>query len=119
VLHTAVHSKDDPISGPSVRCVKSPLLIVLAGRPGTGKTTLARALCARLEAVYVRVDAIETAALRSGLSHPIGPPGYFVAREVVPWDPLRDGPRTVIDTTAFGDAVTAALRACQTARLDR
>jgi predicted kinase len=182
--------------GPSVRCMKSPLLIVLAGRPGTGKTTLARALCARLEAVYVRVDAIEAAALRSGISHPIGPLGYFVAHEVatsnlqlgrdvvvdavnpvpearsgwretahasgsalvqlettlpntnehrrrvenriadmadqvvprwvevtsrewVPWDPPRDGPRTVIDTTALGDAVTAALRACQAARLDR
>jgi hypothetical protein len=27
------------------------------------------------------------------------------SREWVPWDPPRDGPRTVIDTTALGDAV--------------
>ena len=56
------------------------MLIVLSGLPGTGKTTIGKALAARRSAVYVRVDEIEH-ALRQ---HPefgqdIGPAGYIVA----------------------------------------
>lgn len=35
------------------------ILIVLAGRPGTGKTTVARGLAAERQAAHVRVDAVE------------------------------------------------------------
>lgn len=56
-------------------------MVVVAGRPGTGKTTLARPLCARLGAGYLRVDAIETAIARiNGLVS--GPEGYAVADEI-------------------------------------
>jgi predicted kinase len=59
------------------------VLVVLAGKPGTGKTTLARGLVAALEAVYLRIDAIETAVIRSGLTRPpVGTVGYVVAHEV-------------------------------------
>jgi predicted kinase len=55
-------------------------LIVVTGRPGTGKTTLSRALASRLGAVYVRIDAIETAiqVFRNDPG-PVGPEGYSVA----------------------------------------
>jgi predicted kinase len=56
---------------------------VLAGRPGTGKTTLGRRLAGELHAAYLRIDAIETAVVRCGLAHPpVGPVGYVVAHEV-------------------------------------
>lgn len=60
------------------------MLIVFAGLPGAGKTTLSRHLAAELTAALVRVDAIEAAIVRSGeLKPPLGPVGYVVANEVV------------------------------------
>ena len=56
------------------------MLIIFAGLPGTGKTTLARALAARTGAVYLRVDTIEHALTTSNGSGKIaGPEGYVVA----------------------------------------
>ncbi|MBV7543721.1 AAA family ATPase [Acidovorax sp. sic0104] len=57
------------------------MLVVLAGLPGVGKSTIARALLARWPAVYLRIDTIEQAlrdsdALQGG---DVGPAGYMVA----------------------------------------
>lgn len=41
------------------------MLIVLAGLPGVGKTTIARALAGQLPAVHVRIDSIEHAIRQS------------------------------------------------------
>lgn len=35
------------------------MLIILGGLPGSGKTTLAKALAKKLKAVHVRIDSIE------------------------------------------------------------
>jgi predicted kinase len=56
---------------------KSPVLIVLGGLPGTGKTTLARELTRRLDATYLRIDAIEQTLRAAG--NAVGPMGYVVA----------------------------------------
>ncbi len=45
-----------------------PVLVVVAGRPGTGKTTLATALVPALGAAYLRMDAIVIPFLRGGLT---------------------------------------------------
>ncbi|MFJ7058198.1 AAA family ATPase [Streptomyces microflavus] len=55
------------------------MFTVIGGLPGTGRTTLARLLAARIGAVHLRVDTIEQAIVRSGLArHPVGPAGYTV-----------------------------------------
>jgi predicted kinase len=60
-----------------------PMLIVFAGRPGTGKTTLSRAVATAARAAILRVDVIEAAVVRHGLSsHPVGEIGYAVAHDL-------------------------------------
>lgn len=55
-------------------------LTVISGRPGTGKTTLAKALAQRRRSCYLRVDAAETALVRSGMD--VGVEGYAVIHEL-------------------------------------
>lgn len=74
------------------------MLISFGGLPGTGKTTVARALAQRLGAVHVRLDTIEQ-AMRSChvLKADVGPAGYVVAYGVAE-DNLRIGRIVVADT---------------------
>ena len=73
------------------------MLIVLAGLPGTGKTTLARELAAQQGAVHLRIDAIETVLHRVGIwsdEHPAA--AYEIAAELAD-DQLRHGLAVIID----------------------
>lgn len=58
------------------------MLIIFGGLPGTGKTTIAKALAKYLKAVYIRVDTIEQ-TLKNLEGYPdelvIGPEGYVLS----------------------------------------
>jgi len=59
------------------------VLIIFAGLPGTGKTTIAKAVASRLEAVYLRADTIEQAMREYGMPNDeIGGMGYVVAYRI-------------------------------------
>lgn len=60
------------------------MLIVFAGLPATGKTTISRSLAQKLNAVYLRIDTIEQALIHSGeISRTnLQGAGYFVAYAV-------------------------------------
>lgn len=74
---------------------RRPLLVVLGGPPGVGKTTLARAWSRRRGAVHLRIDTIEQALLRVGATQ-LGPEGYAAAYAVA-GDQLRLGLDVVAD----------------------
>lgn len=58
------------------------MLIIFAGLPGSGKSTIAQLLVQRRPATYLRVDAIEHAILQSEGQKDVGPTGYMVAYEL-------------------------------------
>ena len=71
------------------------MLIVFSGLPGSGKTSLARALASQLKASHVRIDSIEEALLNMGGESLVAKgAGYCVAYAVAE-DNLKLG-RTVI-----------------------
>ncbi len=72
------------------------LLVVFAGLPGSGKTTLSRAVADRLGATFVRIDTIESAIVATLTPFEGNPVGYVVAHGVVA-DQLRGGRSAVAD----------------------
>lgn len=77
------------------------MLIILAGLPGTGKTTIARALAARIGAAHVRVDTIEQGIKSAEPHRDVGATGYVIAYRIAA-DNLRAG------LTVVADCVNAA-----------
>ena len=74
------------------------MLIIFGGLPGTGKTTIARALAEERAATYIRIDTIELALWSSGaVPGEIGPYGYVVAYAVAE-DNLRLGRDVIADS---------------------
>lgn len=75
------------------------VLVVLAGLPGTGKTTIGRLLARRLRAAYLRTDVIAGPMLLEGLTEDSAEAGrvaYGIAREVAT-ENLRAGVPVVVD----------------------
>ena len=74
------------------------MLIVFAGSPGTGKTTLARALADERNAVYLRIDTIEQALQKPRpAGEDIGPAGYLVAYALAKENLRQPGHIVIVD----------------------
>jgi predicted kinase len=58
------------------------MLIVLAGLPGSGKSTIARTLARQIGGAWLRVDSIEQAIRASGVAESLDDAGYRVGYAV-------------------------------------
>ena len=74
------------------------MLIVFAGLPGAGKTTIAREIAWRLNATYLRIDAIEQELRSAGtLKSAVAAEGYVIAYRLAE-ESLRLGGTVVADS---------------------
>lgn len=73
-----------------------PMLYIFGGLPGTGKSTLSKALSKRIAGVYLRIDTIEQTILQGSKSVSAGPEGYNVAAALAR-DNLKCGLSVIID----------------------
>jgi len=78
--------------------VSEPVLVVMAGLPGGGKSTIAEVLGARLNATIVSVDPIESSILHAGIDadQPTGLAAYLVA-ETMAEQVLMSGRTVIVD----------------------
>lgn len=74
------------------------MLIVMAGLPGSGKSTIAAAAARRLKCALVAVDPIEAALWRAGIDRdqPTGLAAY-IAAEAIAQEQLRLGHDVIVD----------------------
>lgn len=74
------------------------LLAALSGRPGVGKTSIARALARRSRTIHLRVDTVEAALSRSALRIRPAKDAGCLALVSVAIDTLRFGSDVIADT---------------------
>ena len=75
----------------------APVLIILGGLPGVGKTTIAKELARQIGAVHVRIDSIEQGLRNSGrFTGAMDDSGYRVAYSVAE-ETLRCGRSVIAD----------------------
>ncbi len=84
-----------PVRSAIAESLQVPLLIVIGGLPGTGKTTVARGVAAELSAVHLRVDTVEQALRRP--PDQIADAGYRVLHALA-LDNLRLGHWVIADS---------------------
>ena len=73
------------------------ILFVFSGLPGVGKTTLAKALAPRLQAVHLRIDSLEAALKTSVLAISRAEDAGYVAAAAVARDNLLLGNNVIAD----------------------
>jgi predicted kinase len=94
------------------------MLVVFGGLPGTGKTTIARAVAERCRSTYLRIDTIEMALWSTNVADDVGPAGYVIAYALAEAN-LKLGQIVVADSVNPVTATRTAWRAAAAAASSR
>jgi predicted kinase len=73
------------------------MFVVFSGLPGSGKTTISKALAHKINAVHLRIDTIEQALKNFNTSLDVTGEGYVVACEIAR-DNLKNGHIVIADS---------------------
>ncbi len=88
---------------------KGPLLIIMGGLPGSGKTSLSKELARHLKATHLRIDTIEQALIREIPGFNVEGEGYQVAYALAE-DNLKLGNIVIADSVNPDELTRAAWR---------
>lgn len=78
-----------------------PLVLQMHGEPGSGKTTLARALAPRIPAVHVDKDVVMSAMVRSRLPREVAGPLSYETIWAVGQSLIEQGHSIIVDSPAY------------------
>jgi len=79
----------------------SRIVVQMHGEPGSGKSTIARAIAPRIGAVVLDKDVIKAALLRSGIAEVQAAPGAYEVYFAQADDLVRLGHRVILDNPVF------------------
>jgi predicted kinase len=87
------------------------IVVQMHGEPGSGKTTLAAALAARLPALHLDKDVISSALMRSGIAAEAQGPGAYESLRSLAASFLAQGHSVVLDSPCFWPGIEESGRA--------
>ncbi len=79
----------------------SQLVVQMHGEPGSGKSTVARAIAPRIAAVVLDKDVIKAALLRAGIAEELAAPAAYEAYFAQADDLVRLGHAVILDNPVF------------------
>ena len=87
-----------------------PLVVQMHGEPGSGKTTLARALAPRIPAVHIDKDVVMTAMVQSRLPREVAGPLSYETIWAVGKSLVEQGYSIIVDSPAYWPQIEGAGR---------
>ena len=85
-------------------------LIQMHGEPGSGKTTIARALAPCIPAIHLDKDVVMTAIMEASIPRELAGPASYESMRAVARGILQQGQSVILDSPAFWPIIESSAR---------